>query len=61
NLPHEASPIRKYLTISAGCVFATKETLSGNNVSIQSLIKEADIMLYEAKNSGRDKTSIKSV
>ena len=61
NLPHEASPVRKYLTISAGCVFATKETLSGNNVSIQSLIKEADIMLYEAKNSGRDKTSIKSI
>lgn len=61
NLPHEASPVRKYLTISAGCVFATKETLSSNNVSMQSLIKEADIMLYEAKNSGRDKTSIKSI
>nr|WP_231611915.1 diguanylate cyclase [Pseudoalteromonas sp. NZS100_1] len=61
NLPHEASPVREYLTISAGCVFATKETLSSNNVSMQSLIKEADIMLYEAKNSGRDKTSIKSI
>lgn len=61
NLPHEASPVREYLTISAGCIFATKETVASDDVSTQLLIKEADIMLYEAKNSGRNKTSNKSI
>nr|WP_231613092.1 diguanylate cyclase [Pseudoalteromonas sp. SWXJZ94C] len=60
NLPHEASPVREYLTISAGCVFATKETVASGNISTQLLIKEADEMLYEAKNSGRNKALTKA-
>jgi len=60
-LPHKASPVGEHLTISAGGAFVTESTLTSKNVSIQSLIKEADIMLYDAKKAGRNKALTKSL
>lgn len=46
-IPHPESPIRK--TISIGCA-----TMQANDTP-ESLLKRADVALYEAKNSGRNK------
>ncbi|MDX2094873.1 MAG: PleD family two-component system response regulator [Alphaproteobacteria bacterium] len=46
-IPHPESPIRK--TISIGCA-----TMQPNDTP-ESLLKRADVALYEAKNSGRNK------
>jgi len=51
NIPHDFSLISKHVTISAGV--AIKEV--GEEISKEELIKKADIELYRAKNSGRNR------
>lgn len=55
NIQHKYSKINKILTISMG-IYTTK--FSGEN--IYNLINKADIALYEAKNSGRNRYKILS-
>lgn len=52
-IPHEYSGLASYVTISAGCATAYPENIK--TVDAKMLIAEADVMLYEAKNSGRNR------
>ncbi|GAA60427.1 two-component system, cell cycle response regulator [Pseudoalteromonas sp. BSi20652] len=61
NLPHEASKVSEFLTVSVGCAFASGDAISSEKIVAKSLIKEADIMLYKAKNAGRNKALTKSI
>lgn len=55
-IKHEASKVNKYLTISIGVVCCVADEA----LNEESLIKRADEMLYEAKESGRDRYLISS-
>lgn len=50
NLPHIASPIGQYVTLS----FGIATIFPSHNRSVQALINAADKALYEAKNNGRN-------
>ena len=60
-LPHKGSKVSDVLTISVGCAFATAKAMDNESITAKSLIKDADVMLYEAKNTGRDRALIKSI
>ena len=60
-LPHKGSKVSDALTISVGCAFATAKAMDNESITAKSLIKDADVMLYEAKNTGRDRALIKSI
>ncbi len=49
-IPHEFSGISPFVTVSIGVAAIMPE----QNHSFQSIIREADRLLYEAKNSGRN-------
>lgn len=51
NLIHEASSVAAIVTLSIGCATASKD----QNMNKNDLIGRADMALYEAKKSGRDK------
>ena len=55
-IQHEASKVNKFLTISVGVVCCIADDALDENV----LISRADEMLYEAKESGRDRYVITS-
>lgn len=55
-IKHEASKVHEYLTISIGVVCCVAD----DALDQESLIKRADEMLYEAKESGRDRYLISS-
>lgn len=50
NIPHSQSTTHEYLTASIGLAEMTAE----KNITESDLIKQADIMLYKAKNAGRN-------
>ncbi|WP_164920830.1 GGDEF domain-containing protein [Thermosynechococcus vestitus] len=51
-IPHASSPVKPYLTLSAGICIATA---TPRDCPISELIATADAALYEAKRSGRDR------
>jgi diguanylate cyclase (GGDEF)-like protein len=54
DIPHEASPVAPYVTISVGAA-----TLDGErHENIGQLVAEADAALYQAKNSGRNQVRL---
>jgi len=57
NIPHAASPVQPYLTLSAGICIATASSI---DCPIAELIASADAALYHAKRSGRDRYSIQT-
>ncbi|MCH9055748.1 sensor domain-containing diguanylate cyclase [Synechococcus sp. PCC 6716] len=57
NIPHAASPVQPYLTLSAGICIATASSI---DCPIAELIASADVALYHAKRSGRDRYSIQT-
>ncbi|WP_082664342.1 sensor domain-containing diguanylate cyclase [Pseudoalteromonas sp. 10-33] len=61
NLPHKGSKVSNVLTVSVGCAFATVKAMDNEKVTAKLLIKNADVMLYEAKNTGRNRALIKSI
>ncbi len=50
-IPHVASPIKPYVTISIGVA----SIMPDHGASMTLLVEEADIALYEAKKNGRDR------
>jgi len=50
-LPHERSQVEKYVTISVGVATMTPS----KDTNADGLLKSADEMLYQAKNSGRNR------
>ncbi|WFO18537.1 GGDEF domain-containing protein [Pseudoalteromonas sp. H100] len=60
-LTHKGSKVSDVLTISVGCAFAAAKAMDNESITAKSLIKDADVMLYEAKNTGRDRALIKSI
>ena len=61
NLPHKGSKVSNVLTVSVGCAYATAKAMDNEKVTAKLLIKNADVMLYEAKNTGRNRALIKSI
>ncbi len=57
NIPHAASPVQPYLTLSAGICIATAST---SDCPIVELVATADQALYHAKGCGRDRYSIQA-
>lgn len=53
NIEHKASPVKPYLTISAGSAISTTTKFSGIEV-----VERADQALYEAKENGRNQYKI---
>jgi len=53
-VPHKASPIAEYVTISLGIITAC----CNQNTSASLLIRQADEQLYRAKNSGRNRSCL---
>ncbi|AHB88103.1 diguanylate cyclase [Thermosynechococcus sp. NK55a] len=51
-IPHASSPVKPYLTVSAGICIATA---TPRDCPISEVIATADAALYEAKRSGRDR------
>jgi diguanylate cyclase (GGDEF)-like protein len=58
NLPHQASPTAKHVTVSAGLVHIYPQK---SDRSIQGFIQLADQAMYEAKQRGRNRVSIAGV
>lgn len=55
-IPHEGSSVSPYVTISAGlCVAIPSDTMSSEN-----MLRLADTALYHSKNSGRNRTTLKT-
>ncbi len=61
NLAHKGSKVSNVLTVSVGCAYATAKAMDNEKVTAKLLIKNADVMLYEAKNTGRNRALIKSI
>jgi len=52
-IPHENNSVSEYVTISAGLVFSNE-----NNLNSDVLYKDADDLLYKAKESGRNRLEV---
>lgn len=56
-ITHDTSSVSDYITASVGCLTIN----SDHSFSIERLLTEVDVLLYEAKNSGRNKTCYKHI
>jgi diguanylate cyclase (GGDEF)-like protein len=54
NIPHAASPVAPYQTISIGVA----SLIPKNDLSVESLMDQADNALYKAKRYGRNQFQI---
>jgi diguanylate cyclase (GGDEF)-like protein len=57
NIPHISSDVSKYVTLSIG--FTTAVAL--HTLTLENYVQKADEMLYQSKQSGRNKYSFQSL
>ncbi len=58
SIKHKSSPVLDIITASIGVAYYTN---INDSISVSALVKTADDMLYEAKNTGRNKISSKVI
>ncbi len=58
-LPHKASKVAAHVTVSVGGVWAKPASPMSIDVARQTMMNEADALLYQAKEAGRNRTKVR--